>query len=149
MNKICGVGLILCLSMGGCQDISPRGQGQVLGTVIGGIFGKQIGDSTASTLAGAIVGQYIGGELADHWKKDNERNIIHTLNRAQDQKVETTWHDHETRYDMVADPISLHKGTPCREFSIEEVSLVRKTVHTTTKGQACLRPYNGSYRWEM
>ncbi len=144
----------ICLSLlilGGCQPMSSKEQGQVVGGVLGGILGKSIGDSTASTIAGTVLGQYLGGQLADHWKTNDQLNVINTLNRRQDSKVMTYWHTAETRYDMTAQPMSLHQGVVCRDFKVVEKQSYNSSVFKVQQGTACLvqNATTGHYEWSL
>jgi len=133
------------LSLAACETPPTREQaGAVLGGVIGGVIGAEIGDHrTAATIIGAVAGAAIGASIGRTMDESDRRRTA--------QVLETTpvgraghWINPDTgaAYRVTPTRTFDHRGTPCREYTVDaRIGGRPEQVH----GTAC-RQADGSWR---
>ena len=136
------VGLILTpILLVGCQPVSQKEQGQIVGAVLGGIVGRELGDNTTSTIAGSILGGYVGGQLVEHWSQESEKHVSETLNNYQNQSTGSSWHEKGEYYVMRAEKVD---PNDCRDFTLKVTE--GNQPAKLYKGKACRKVQSNGYK---
>lgn len=135
-------GLILTpILLVGCQPVSQKEQGQIVGAVLGGIVGRELGDNTTSTIAGSILGGYVGGQLVEHWSQESEKHVSETLNNYQNQSTGSSWHEKGEYYVMRAEKVD---PNDCRDFTLKVTE--GNQPAKLYKGKACRKVQSNGYK---
>lgn len=138
-------GAVLALMLTACETPPTREQtGAVVGGIVGGVIGSQIGDhSTAGTVVGTIAGALVGGAVGRSMN-DNDRRRTARVLETEPIGRSSRWINPDTGASYTVTPTRTydHRGTPCREYTID--ATVRGRPDKVV-GTAC-RQADGSWR---
>jgi surface antigen len=130
----------------GCENMSKRDTGAVLGGIAGGIIGNQVGKGTGRTAAiivGSIAGSFIGGSIG---KQMDENDRYHSQQALESNPVNRTssWRNPDSGNTYQVTPTRTYESDsgPCREYTTEAVINGRSE---TIYGTACRQP-DGSWQ---
>ena len=136
------VGLLLTpFLLVGCQPVSQKEQGQIVGSILGGIVGRELGDNTASTIAGSILGGYVGGQLVEHWSQESEKHVSETLDNYPNRSTGSSWHEKGEYYVMRAEKVD---PNDCRDFTLKVTE--GNQPAKLYKGKACRKVQSNGYK---
>ncbi|TVO75522.1 RT0821/Lpp0805 family surface protein [Sedimenticola selenatireducens] len=130
----------------GCENMSKRDTGAVLGGIAGGIIGNQVGKGsgrTAAIIVGSIAGSFIGGSIG---KQMDENDRYRSQQALESNPVNRTssWRNPDSGNTYQVTPTRTYESDsgPCREYTTEAVINGRSE---TIYGTACRQP-DGSWQ---
>ena len=133
--------LILLFLLTGCENLSKRNTGTVLGGIAGGILGNQVGGGsgrTAAIIVGTLAGAYIGGSIGQQMD-DNDRYRSQQALESNPINRTSSWRNPDSGNSYQVTPTRTYETTsgPCREYTTEAVIDGRTE---TVYGTACRQP---------
>ncbi|PLX61224.1 RT0821/Lpp0805 family surface protein [Sedimenticola selenatireducens] len=133
--------LILLFLLTGCENLSKRDTGTVLGGIAGGILGNQVGGGsgrTAAIIVGTLAGAYIGGSIGQQMD-DNDRYRSQQALESNPINRTSSWRNPDSGNSYQVTPTRTYETTsgPCREYTTEAVIDGRTE---TVYGTACRQP---------
>jgi surface antigen len=138
--------LVPIVFLTGCENMSKRDTGAVLGGIAGGIIGNQVGKGkgrTVAIIAGSIAGAFIGGSIG---KQMDENDRYRSQQALESNPVNRTssWRNPDSGNSYEVTPTRTYESDsgPCREYTTEAVINGRSE---TVYGTACRQP-DGSWQ---
>ena len=133
--------LILLFLLTGCENLSKRDTGTVLGGIAGGILGNQVGGGsgrTAAIIVGTLAGAYIGGSIGQQMD-DNDRYRSQQALESNPVNRTSSWRNPDSGNSYQVTPTRTYETAsgPCREYTTEAVIDGRTE---TVYGTACRQP---------
>ncbi|WP_435684894.1 RT0821/Lpp0805 family surface protein [Sedimenticola selenatireducens] len=133
--------LILLFLLTGCENLSKRDTGTVLGGIAGGILGNQVGGGsgrTAAIIVGTLAGAYIGGSIGQQMD-DNDRYRSQQALESNPINRTSSWRNPDSGNSYQVTPTRTYETAsgPCREYTTEAVIDGRTE---TVYGTACRQP---------
>ncbi|MCW8903341.1 RT0821/Lpp0805 family surface protein [Sedimenticola sp.] len=138
--------LILLFLLTGCENLSKRDTGTVLGGIAGGILGNQVGGGsgrTAAIIVGTLAGAYIGGSIGQQMD-DNDRYRSQQALESNPVNRTSSWRNPDSGNSYQVTPTRTYETAsgPCREYTTEAVIDGRTE---TVYGTAC-RQSDGTWQ---
>ena len=113
---------IAVLALAGCETPPTKEQtGAVLGGVIGGVIGSEIGHrGTAATIIGTIAGAALGASIGRTMDESDRRRTAYVLEHTPVGHA-GHWVNPDTGavYRVTPTRTFDHRGTPCREYTVD------------------------------
>lgn len=138
--------LILLFLLTGCESLSKRDTGTVLGGIAGGILGNQVGGGsgrTAAIIVGTLAGAYIGGSIGQQMD-DNDHYRSQQALESNPVNRTSSWRNPDSGNSYQVTPTRTYETAsgPCREYTTEAVIDGRTE---TVYGTAC-RQSDGTWQ---
>jgi len=146
-SKIVTIVLISITLLAGCQQVTKRDTGTVVGGVAGGILGNQIGSGSGRTvaiIAGTLVGAFIGSSIGQQMDDNDHYRAQRALETSRTNQS-TSWRNPDSGYDYTVTPTRTYEtptSGPCRDYSTEAVIGGEREI---IYGTAC-RQSDGTWR---
>lgn len=124
MKKIVygALGVMLSVSLVGCQDMSKQQVGTLTGGAIGGLVGSQFGGGTGQIVAavgGAILGGFIGGAIGQSMDRQDRMEMQMALEKTQTGGTRR-WSNPDQHASYRVRPTKTYQrpsGQYCREYT--------------------------------
>jgi surface antigen len=144
VKKTCIVGILIALTLTGCETTGPKtAVGGLGGAAAGGLLGAALGGGSTGIAAGAILGGLVGGAIGNQLDAADRR----AADRAAYQALETaptgtgsTWRNPDSGHYGTVTPTRTYQtaeGTYCREY--QQTVTIGGEQHQSY-GTACRQP---------
>lgn len=149
LKKLSLIALVSALSISvvGCDNMTKRDTGVIVGGLAGGLVGSRFGGGNGRVLAtvgGAIAGAALGGIIGHNMDKTDRLQMQQSLNKNKTGQS-SHWTNPDTGNSYTIKPTKTYynqKGTPCREYYFT-ANIGRKPQQVY--GTAC-RQSDGSWK---